>query len=134
MICFSTPNIARAGAPFTAMHTNSVVTGAADFDGQGRALMSGRDHGCLRVYADATSGRLLGAEMCIPDGEHIGHLLAWSIQQCLTLCDLLEMPYYHPTIEEGLRTAVRTTSKQLDTGPSASRGRACDRLPVKGLD
>ena len=68
--------------------------------------MSDRDRGNLHVYADVDSRRLLGAKVCIPGIEHIAHLLAWSIQKHLALSDVLEIPYYHPTHEEGLRTAV----------------------------
>ena len=42
-----------------------------------------------------------------PSGEHLAHLLAWSIQQDLTVFDLLAMPFYHPTLEETLRSALR---------------------------
>jgi dihydrolipoamide dehydrogenase len=134
MICYSTPEIARAGVPFAELPSRGVATGAADFAGQGRARMSGRNRGGLRVYADAESGRLLGAESCIPDGEHLVHLLAWSIQQRLTLPELLKMPYYHPTTEEGLRTALRATAGQLDSGQADAGILACDRLPFKGMD
>jgi len=134
MICFSTPDIARAGASFASLNDRGIVTGTADFAGQGRARMSGRDQGRLRVYADAESGRLLGAEMCIPGGEHIAHLLAWSIQQRLALSDMLSMPYYHPTLEEGLRTALRAAGKQFRKAQPDAQARACDQLPVRGLD
>jgi len=42
---------------------------------------------------------IIGAEMVAPGGEHLAHLLAWSIQQNLTVSDLLALPYYHPSIE-----------------------------------
>ena len=42
-----------------------------------------------------------------PDAEHIGHLLAWSIQAEFTVEQALAMPFYHPVVEEGLRTALR---------------------------
>ena len=35
----------------------------------------------------------------------MAHLLALAVQQKLTVRDLLGMPFYHPTYEEGLRTA-----------------------------
>ena len=60
----------------------------------------------IRIYADGESGNLLGTEMAAPGGEHLAHLLAWSIQQNLTVFDLLAMPFYHPTIEETLYTAL----------------------------
>ena len=39
--------------------------------------------------------------------EHIGHLLAWAMQAGFTVEQALAMPFYHPVVEEGLRTALR---------------------------
>ena len=51
----------------------------------GRALIMARNKGILRVYAETASGKLIGAAMIAPKGENLGHLLAWSIQQELTV-------------------------------------------------
>jgi dihydrolipoamide dehydrogenase len=40
--------------------------------------------------------------------------LAWSIQQRLTVQQMLAMPFYHPVIEEGLRTALRDAAAELE--------------------
>ena len=42
-----------------------------------------------------------------PKAENIAHLLAWSLQSDLTVEEMLERPFYHPVIEEGLRTAPK---------------------------
>jgi dihydrolipoamide dehydrogenase len=68
----------------------------------------------LHVYADIDTGRFLGAEMIGPDAEHIGHLLAWALQSGHTVERMLEMPFYHPVVEEGLRTALRDAKAKLD--------------------
>jgi len=72
--------------------------------------------------------------MCIPDGERIGQLLACAMQQCLSVFDLWDMPICHPIIEEGLRTAMRSVRRQLDTQQRSLQASAFDRLPVEGLD
>ena len=72
-----------------------------------------KNKGLLHVYADIATGRLVGAEMIGPDAEHIGHLLAWAIQAQLTVAQTLAMPFYHPVVEEGLRTALRDASAKL---------------------
>jgi dihydrolipoamide dehydrogenase len=72
-----------------------------------------KNRGVLRIYADASSGLLLGSEMFMPRGEHMAHLLAWAIAQNLTVLDVLKMPFYHPTIEEGVRTALQDAFKKL---------------------
>jgi dihydrolipoamide dehydrogenase len=67
----------------------------------------------LRIYVDKNSGCLLGAEMCAPQGEHLAHLLALAVQCKLALRELLRMPFYHPVLEEGLRTALRDAASKL---------------------
>ena len=60
----------------------------------------------MTLYADA-QGRLSGADLCCPGGDHLAHLLAWSVQSGATATGLLTMPFYHPTLEEGLKAALR---------------------------
>ena len=50
-----------------------------------------------------------------PAAEHIAHLLAWAHQMKMTIDQMLTMPFYHPVVEEGVRTALRETLKQLDS-------------------
>jgi dihydrolipoamide dehydrogenase len=89
------------------------VTGQVSFEDQGRSRILFRNKGLLNVYGDIATRRLLGAEMIGPAAEHIGHLLAWSLQNQMTVPEMLEMPFYHPVIEEGLRTALRDLDAKL---------------------
>ena len=92
--------------------------GEVSFEDQGRARVIGKDKGLLRVYAERETGILLGAEMIGPAAEHIGHLLAWTIESRLTVIETLQRPFYHPVLEEGLRTALRNLAAELEFGPS----------------
>lgn len=103
-LTFTTPAVARIGQCEEA----GVITGTADFRDQGRARVEGVNEGVLTLYAAAPDGRLIGADLCCPGGEHLAHMLAWAVQQGQTASRLLEMPFYHPTIEEGLKSALRT--------------------------
>ena len=76
----------------------------------------GRNLGTLRVYGSPADGRLLGAEIFGPDAEHLAHLLAWAIQRGDTVADALAAPFYHPVVEEGLRTALQRLAKALRNG------------------
>ena len=89
------------------------MQGVVSFDNQGRARVMLKNRGLLHVYADTITGRLLGAEMIGPDAEHVAHLLAWAIQAEFTVARALEMPYYHPVVEEGLRTALRDAQAKV---------------------
>lgn len=112
-IVFTEPGAGRAGLSYRELPAFGMVTGAGDFSRQGRALSAGRNAGLLNLYARSTDGRVIGAELVTPDAEHLLHLLAWSIQQGLTVTQMLQMPFYHPTIEEGLRSALQAARRAL---------------------
>ncbi len=112
-VVFSDPQIAMVGATHRELEHRNVVTGSVSFEDQGRSRVMLKNKGLLHVYADANSGRFLGAEMIGPAAEHIGHLLAWAHQSGMTIGEMLEMPFYHPVIEEGLRTALRDACARL---------------------
>lgn len=113
-VVFTDPQIALVGETRAALTRRNVVTGAVSFEDQGRSRVMLKNKGLLHLYADARDGRFLGAEMVGPRAEHIGHLLAWAHQAKLTVADMLAMPFYHPVVEEGLRTALRDACRQLD--------------------
>jgi len=120
-VVFSDPQIALVGAGHAKLVPGTFVTGAVDFSDQGRSRVMLKNRGMLHVYADIETGRFLGAEMIGPSAEHIGHLLAWAVQQELTVARMLEMPFYHPVIEEGLRTALRDAASKLALAQEAMR-------------
>jgi dihydrolipoamide dehydrogenase len=106
-VTFTDPHLVTAGKWWNELDDpDRYEVGEAVLDGSGRAIVMGKNHGVIRVYAEKPSGKLVGAALAAPHGEHLGHLLAWSIQQGMTAYDLLKMPYYHPVIEEALQNAV----------------------------
>jgi dihydrolipoamide dehydrogenase len=76
---------------------------------------------------------VLGAELCAPEGEHLAHLIALAISSKLTVRDLLRLPFYHPTVEEGLRTALRDAAAKLGLTEMPDLA-TCERLGVDALD
>jgi dihydrolipoamide dehydrogenase len=48
-----------------------------------------------------------------PQVEHLGHLIAWAVQLRLSVDDALCLPFYHPVVEEGLRTALKDARSRL---------------------
>lgn len=122
-IAFSDPQIAIVGESHTQLIAREVAfeAGEVDFEDQGRARVMRVNRGLLRVYAERDTGRLLGAEMIGPAAEHLAHLLAWTIDGRHTVSEALARPFYHPVIEEGLRTALRTLNSRLgfDANPPA---------------
>lgn len=105
-ITFCDPNIVCVGTRFADLDPETSVVGEIKMAPVGRALIMSKNKGIIRVYADKTSGKLLGAEMIAAKGENLGHLLAWCIQQEMTVGQLLQLPFYHPVIEEALQAAL----------------------------
>ncbi len=111
-IAFTDPQMALAGLRYDEIGDDGVVA-EVSFDDQGRSRVMGMNRGLLRVYGDRRTCRLVGAEIFGPRAEHLAHLLAWAVQRGETVFQLLEMPFYHPVIEEGLRTALRNLAREL---------------------
>lgn len=119
-VVFTDPQIATVGMTIDQVDLHCqgcFAIGEVSFEDQGRSRVIGRNAGLLRVYGEQGSGQFLGAEMFGPAAEHIGHLLAWCVQRRMTVSEMLDMPFYHPVIEEGVRTALRALNRNLNIGP-----------------
>ena len=112
-VVFTDPQIGIVGGGFHALKPATFATGQVSFEDQSRSRIMRKNKGLLNVYADLATGRLLGAEMLAPAAEHLVHLLAWALQNEMTVMQMLEMPFYHPVIEEGLRTSLRNLDAKL---------------------
>lgn len=119
-IVFSDPQIAAVGLNIEQVKlrcNQCYACGEVSFEDQGRSRVMAQNKGLLRVYGEHGTGLFLGAEMIGPRAEHIAHLLSWAAQQRMTVAQMLDMPFYHPVVEEGLRTALRDLNAKLKIGP-----------------
>ncbi|HSH43640.1 MAG TPA: dihydrolipoyl dehydrogenase [Arenicellales bacterium] len=134
VITFSSPNIAVVGRSHERLLADGedFATGAVSFERQGRAVVMLDNHGLLHVYGDRKSGKLLGAEIIAPRGEHMAHLLAWSLAAGITARQAMSMPFYHPVVEEGLRTALRDLAGKVAGGRAPMELMRCEDPPVGG--
>ena len=111
-ITFTHPNVAVIGKIAKDDDTDSVI-GTASYDDQGRAKVEACNAGLVRFYADRRDGRLTGATMAGPAVEHSAHLIAWAIQSGWTATEVLDLPFYHPTFEEGMKDALRSICAEV---------------------
>jgi len=121
-VVFTDPQIAMVGMSYKALwdrwgSCDCLAGGEVYFSDQGRSRVMRKNKGLLRVYAEQGTGLFLGAEMVGPAAEHIAHLLSWAVQAKMTVPQMLDMPFYHPVIEEGVRTALRNLNANLRFGP-----------------
>lgn len=115
-IVFSRPDIAFVGMRYEQLVPENTLIGTALASDDPRSRVLHGEGGMLRVYADADTGQLLGATVFAIDGEHLAHLLALAIGRGDTAQDLMRMPFYHPTVEELLQSALQGIVRRL---PSA---------------
>jgi len=110
-VVFTDPDIAFVGEPFDPDKNSERAIGCSDSDG--RARVDGRDAGVLRAWAQRADSVIVGGELFGPDVEHLAQLLAWVIQLKMTVSAVLDLPFYHPTMEESLRTCLRDLRGKL---------------------
>ena len=115
-IIFSEPQIMNVGQSLSDIKEEGrpYVIGEVSFDNQGRSRVMGVNCGLLRIYACPKTELILGASMVGPDAEYIAHILATAITNEVDIDGLLASPFYHPTILEGLRTALRDTIGKIN--------------------
>jgi dihydrolipoamide dehydrogenase len=131
-IAFTEPQIATLGETYRELCADGrpkFAIGKVSFTNQGRSRVMLQNHGMLRVYGEYGTGRFLGAEMIGPRAENLGHLLAWACQARLTVAQMLDMPFYHPVIEEGVRTALRDLAVELEKGAPPAHCNAQECVP-----
>lgn len=109
-LTFTDPPLAVLGDP----PDEVTVTGVASYADQGRAKVEAKAKGLVRLHA-RPDGRLIGAELFCPGADHMAHLIAYAIQRGESASDMLSLPYYHPTLEEGLKPALREICQETST-------------------
>ena len=104
---FYQPNVQR-GRSFRALQASGTdfAIGSVDFGDQGRSRVILKNRGLLRSMPSAEPVSCSGQEMVGPRMEHVAHLLARAHQKRMTVSEMLDMPFYHPVIEEGVRTGT----------------------------
>lgn len=113
-IVFTDPNIAFVGKDYnTIKDDDNVIIGTYDFSKQSRAMLMNINVGIANLYVQKSDGKLLGAQIAVPRGEHLAHHLAWAMEQELTVYAMLELPFYHPTLEEGLYSLLLNCVKKI---------------------
>ncbi|SNT70232.1 dihydrolipoyl dehydrogenase [Psychrobacter sp. LV10R520-6] len=114
-IVFCEPQIANVGMSLSEVKESGLeyVIGSVSFDNQGRSRVMGVNCGLLHIYGCKKTDKILGASMVGPDAEYIAHILAVAITNDICIKALLDTPFYHPTILEGLRTALRDVQDKM---------------------
>lgn len=110
-IAFTDPDIAIVGEAFDPHRSRQWAIGAATQNGRDRA--EGRPAGLLRLYVRREDRIVIGGALFGPHVEYLGQMLAWIADRAMTVDEALSLPFYHPTPQEGLRTALEDARSHL---------------------
>ena len=112
-VAYTDPQIVTFGKSFKDFgEQGPAFVGTIDYKVQDRSRILNVNRGLGHLYVD-TAGTLLGGELVGPRAEHMGHLLAWCTQQGLSVNEMLNMPFYHPSFEEGIKDALAELQNEI---------------------
>lgn len=107
-VTFTEPNLVEVGTPVNKLPDAASIE-SVPVSNNGRATAEGEGEGLVRLYADA-GGKLLGASIAAPGGEHLGQLVALAIDRGMDAATFADQCWYHPTVEELLQNVARDTA------------------------
>lgn len=76
------------------------------FTASGKALAEGDSEGFIQILCDLKSERILGAQIIGPHATEMIHIFSLALQKQMTRQDLTEIIFAHPTLAEGIRSAL----------------------------
>ncbi|MSR75519.1 MAG: dihydrolipoyl dehydrogenase [Planctomycetes bacterium] len=105
---FTDPEIASVGMTETQAQAagHTVRIGTFPFAASGRALAARETEGLVKLIADATTDRLLGAHICGPHASELIAEAALAIEAGLSAEDLALTVHTHPTLAETMMEAA----------------------------
>jgi len=99
---FTEPQVAAVGANEADLISSGTPHLAAKhpFADHGKAILHGVEEGFVKLVAEPTSGRLLGASAVGPQGVELIHPMSLAIHLGATASEVVSAPWYHPTLSE----------------------------------
>ncbi|WP_298108485.1 bifunctional organomercurial lyase/mercury(II) reductase MerBA [Bradyrhizobium sp.] len=114
-IVFTDPQVASVGLTEAAARAagHAIRVSTIGLDQVPRALAARDTRGLIKLVADASSGRLLGAHILAPEGADSIQTATLAIRQGLTVDDLADTIFPYLTTVEGLKLAALSFGKDV---------------------
>ncbi|MGA1605377.1 MAG: dihydrolipoyl dehydrogenase family protein [Planctomycetota bacterium] len=116
-VVFYDPPMARVGLDERSARARGYdpVTASARFPETGRAITMDVQHGLWKLVADRRTGEVLGAQIFGPRADDLVHVISTAMYHRTTAAQLLEMPWYHPTLAEVALSLARQIEQRRAT-------------------
>ena len=113
-VIFTDPQVAQAGKSGPMLKAEGIDFVSADYpwDDHGKSILMEAKHGYAKVWADR-SGKILGAEIVGKDAGEIIHVFSVAIGLRANVVDLLNSPWYHPTLSEMVTYPLQEIAEEL---------------------
>lgn len=105
-VFFTDPQMATVGASYADLDPEKIIIGQSRMGNGPRHEVYNDHRGMIQIYADKENGTLLGAEIFGRGAEHMAHTLVLAIEHGMSASEMLQMPVYHPTLEEVMKGAL----------------------------
>lgn len=114
-VVFTDPPLSTIGMTAAAARAcgHDVIVSLARWPETGRAITMDVAHGISKIVADRRCGELLGAQIVGPRSDDLIHTLSTHMYHHGTAAQLLEMPWYHPTLTEVFLSQARELAAQV---------------------
>lgn len=101
-VVFTDPQVASIGLGEAALTEKGVphLSAVYPFNDHGKSILMDANYGYVRVFADKSRGRILGAEIVGPQAGELIHCFSTPLAMRATVFDMLRAPWYHPTLAE----------------------------------
>ena len=101
-VVFTDPQVAVVGRTERELAAAGVACLGASypFDDHGKSILMEAKHGYVKVVAEPSTGRILGAEIVGKDAGELIHIFSVAVAMRSTVHDLLRAHWYHPTLAE----------------------------------
>jgi pyruvate/2-oxoglutarate dehydrogenase complex dihydrolipoamide dehydrogenase (E3) component len=101
-VIFTDPPFAAVGATGVELASRGIdaVTGLARFAETGRAITMNVRHGLWKMWADRSSGEILGSAVLGPRADDLIHIVSTAMHFRANADEICSLPWYHPTLSE----------------------------------
>lgn len=114
-VIFTDPQVATAGFSEKQLQLagREYLSASYPFNDHGKSILMEANYGFARVFADARSGEVLGAEIVGKDAGELIHCFSVALTMKATVFDLVRTPWYHPTLAEMLTYPLEEIAEKI---------------------
>ncbi len=120
-VVFTDPQLATIGRleRDLAVDRSPYVSASYPFNDHGKSILMDANYGYVKVIAEPTQGRILGAEIVGKDAGELIHCFSTPLAMRATVFDMLRAPWYHPTLAEIITYPLEEIAEKVGAPPAA---------------